>query len=266
MIRIGRRHRLVADCAGRIRLVVGALDASGQLRALENAAADARARLLRREVAVGHRHRRHRLGQRRGARQLAVAATPSRQAARRTDRSASRGACSSTSISARRRMHSMTRCSMPRWRRRRDFPVLAAHLFPVRERRRWQRIVSRPLAAVRAQHRTGRGQRRGRIPMASRANGATSGRWTASARRASSTRVGVLPDEQSVLIDFSISPTSFTYVSYVDVLEGRVPRDVLRRQDGVRRRDGARTRRHARRCRCTAPCPASWCRRWPPRP
>ena len=28
-------------------------------------------------------------------------------------------------------------------------------------------------------------------------------------------------------IDFSISPASFTYVSYVDVLEGRVPRAVL---------------------------------------
>jgi diguanylate cyclase (GGDEF)-like protein/PAS domain S-box-containing protein len=37
----------------------------------------------------------------------------------------------------------------------------------------------------------------------------------------------VLPDEQDVLIDYSISPSSFTYVSYVDVLEGRVPRAVL---------------------------------------
>ena len=37
----------------------------------------------------------------------------------------------------------------------------------------------------------------------------------------------VLPDDQDVTIDFSISPTSFTFVSYVDVLEGRVPRAVL---------------------------------------
>ena len=37
----------------------------------------------------------------------------------------------------------------------------------------------------------------------------------------------VLPDDQDVPIDFSISPASFTYVSYVDVLEGRVPRAVL---------------------------------------
>jgi diguanylate cyclase (GGDEF)-like protein/PAS domain S-box-containing protein len=37
----------------------------------------------------------------------------------------------------------------------------------------------------------------------------------------------VLPDERDVLIDYSISPSSFTYVSYVDVLEGRVPRAVL---------------------------------------
>ena len=37
----------------------------------------------------------------------------------------------------------------------------------------------------------------------------------------------VLPYEQDVSIDFSISPASFTYVSYVDVMEGRVPRAVL---------------------------------------
>jgi diguanylate cyclase (GGDEF)-like protein/PAS domain S-box-containing protein len=34
----------------------------------------------------------------------------------------------------------------------------------------------------------------------------------------------VLVDERDVPIDFSISPASFTYVSYADVLEGRVPR------------------------------------------
>ncbi len=33
--------------------------------------------------------------------------------------------------------------------------------------------------------------------------------------------------DQDVIIDFSISPGSFTYVSYVDVLEGRVPRDTF---------------------------------------
>jgi diguanylate cyclase (GGDEF)-like protein/PAS domain S-box-containing protein len=37
----------------------------------------------------------------------------------------------------------------------------------------------------------------------------------------------MLPDEQDVSIDYSISPASFTYVSYVDVMEGRVPRAVL---------------------------------------
>jgi diguanylate cyclase (GGDEF)-like protein/PAS domain S-box-containing protein len=36
-----------------------------------------------------------------------------------------------------------------------------------------------------------------------------------------------LPDDTDVLIDYSISPRSFTTVSYVAVLEGRVPRDVL---------------------------------------
>ena len=37
----------------------------------------------------------------------------------------------------------------------------------------------------------------------------------------------VLTDDQEVPIDFSISPTSFAFVSYVDVLEGRVPRAML---------------------------------------
>ncbi len=37
----------------------------------------------------------------------------------------------------------------------------------------------------------------------------------------------VLDDELDVPIDFSISPSSFAYVSYVDVLEGRVPRTVF---------------------------------------
>ena len=48
-MRIGRRHRwwLIALATF---LVVGALDAAGQLNALENAAMDLRARLLQREV------------------------------------------------------------------------------------------------------------------------------------------------------------------------------------------------------------------------
>jgi diguanylate cyclase (GGDEF)-like protein/PAS domain S-box-containing protein len=37
----------------------------------------------------------------------------------------------------------------------------------------------------------------------------------------------VLTDQQDVVIDYSISPSSFAYVSYVDVMEGRVPRAVL---------------------------------------
>jgi diguanylate cyclase (GGDEF)-like protein/PAS domain S-box-containing protein len=37
----------------------------------------------------------------------------------------------------------------------------------------------------------------------------------------------LIADDRDVLIDFSISPSSFTYVSYVDVLEGRVPRETF---------------------------------------
>jgi diguanylate cyclase (GGDEF)-like protein/PAS domain S-box-containing protein len=37
----------------------------------------------------------------------------------------------------------------------------------------------------------------------------------------------VLIDDRNVPIDFAISPASFTYVSYVDVIEGRVPRTVF---------------------------------------
>jgi diguanylate cyclase (GGDEF)-like protein/PAS domain S-box-containing protein len=40
-----------------------------------------------------------------------------------------------------------------------------------------------------------------------------------------------LADDQEVIIDFSISPGSFTYVSYVDVLQGRVPREVFAGKD-----------------------------------
>ena len=37
----------------------------------------------------------------------------------------------------------------------------------------------------------------------------------------------LLSDDQAVTIDFSISPDSFAHVSYVDLLEGRVPREAL---------------------------------------
>jgi diguanylate cyclase (GGDEF)-like protein/PAS domain S-box-containing protein len=37
----------------------------------------------------------------------------------------------------------------------------------------------------------------------------------------------VLRDDQAISIDFSISPDSFAHVSYIDVLEGRVPRELL---------------------------------------
>jgi len=37
----------------------------------------------------------------------------------------------------------------------------------------------------------------------------------------------LLTDEQDVLIDYSIAPSSFAYLSYVDVMEGRVPQAVL---------------------------------------
>jgi diguanylate cyclase (GGDEF)-like protein/PAS domain S-box-containing protein len=37
----------------------------------------------------------------------------------------------------------------------------------------------------------------------------------------------LIAEDRDVVIDFSISPGSFTYVSYVDVLEGRVPRETF---------------------------------------
>ncbi|HEX6638172.1 MAG TPA: CHASE2 domain-containing protein, partial [Steroidobacteraceae bacterium] len=36
-----------------------------------------------------------------------------------------------------------------------------------------------------------------------------------------------LPDDYDVTIDYSIAPGSFTYVSYVDILDGQVPREVF---------------------------------------
>jgi diguanylate cyclase (GGDEF)-like protein/PAS domain S-box-containing protein len=53
--------------------------------------------------------------------------------------------------------------------------------------------------------------------------------WTVDGRRAPAVidPRRTLPDATDVTIDFSIWPNSFTYVSYADVLEGRVPRELL---------------------------------------
>jgi diguanylate cyclase (GGDEF)-like protein/PAS domain S-box-containing protein len=53
--------------------------------------------------------------------------------------------------------------------------------------------------------------------------------WVLDGKRAPSVidRERRLPDEHDVAIDYSIAPGSFSYVSYVDVLEGRVPREVF---------------------------------------
>ncbi len=109
----------------------------------------------------------------------------------------------------------------------RDFPVVLPTFFQYASGTDESLVVSQPRLALRAQRRIAPWSTRSPGAMASRAPGAPPGACTAIACPASSTASAALPDDQDVLIDFSISPASFTYVSYVDVLEGRVPREVF---------------------------------------
>ena len=69
-----------------------------------------------------------------------------------------------------------------------------------------------------------------------------------------------LRDGQPVLIDFSIAPSSFVRVSYLDVFEGRVPASV-RRPAGICRTDHAGASRNSVSSGSSGKCPARKCRR-----
>ena len=110
--------------------------------------------------------------------------------------------------------------------RRRDFPIALPTFFQYANSADGQLLISRPLPRfARSVDFAGVNGRPG-------ADGLTREWrtvWTIGGERIASVidPGRLLPDEQSVPIDYSISPSSFTYVSYYDVLENRVPPELF---------------------------------------
>jgi diguanylate cyclase (GGDEF)-like protein/PAS domain S-box-containing protein len=224
MIRLGRRQIwwLIALAAF---LVFGALEAGGRLRPLENAASDARARWLRHEVPsnvviVGidaaslkalerwpwPRHHHAKLVD-----QLGVA-NPLRVFVDIDFSSASNALDDAVFDAA--------------LARRRSFPVLLPAFFQFANGTDSQLIVSKPLPRfARSVDLVGVNAAPGPDALTREWRNF----WTLDGERMASVIDAErrLPEEQPVLIDYSISPASFTYVSYVDVLEGRVSRELF---------------------------------------
>ena len=224
MTRIGRRGSWWLIAAATF-LFVAALQATGALRALENAATDLRARLLRHEISsdiviVGidaaslqalprwpwPRHHHAKLME-----QLSVG-NPQRVFLD-IDFSSASGALDDAVFDA-------------ALARRRDFSVVLPTFFQYADSADRHLIVSRPLP------RFARSVDVAGVNVELGPDGLTRewrNFWTLDGARTASVidPARLLPEEQSVPIDFSISPSSFTYVSYVDVLEGRVSRELF---------------------------------------
>ena len=118
-------------------------------------------------------------------------------------------------------------------------------------RRAGKMVYTRPLERLRAP----RDARRRELPAGQRRpdslDGARPGR-SATRRFPRRSQCSPAPDRSrdgEVPIDYSISPASFTYVSYVDVLAGRVDPDGAARQDRDDRADRAGAQRHHGRAR-----------------
>jgi len=223
-MRIGRRHRwwLIALATF---LVVGALDAGGQLNALENAAMDLRARLLRREVAseiviVGIDSA--------SVREIDSWPWPRRHHAKLLEKL--------TKASPRRVFFDVDFSSPSNalddakldaaLARRRDFPVSLPTFTQFATGADAQRIVSRPLPRF---ARSADLVAVNGVPAPDGLTREWRNYWTLAGERTPSVidPRRLLTGDQSVLIDYGIAPSSFTYVSYVDVLEGRVSREVF---------------------------------------
>jgi diguanylate cyclase (GGDEF)-like protein/PAS domain S-box-containing protein len=227
MIRFGRRQVwwLVAIAAF---LAVGALDVSGRLRPLENAAADARARLLRREVPsdiviVGIDAA--------SLKALDRWPWPRTHHARLIEE---------LSLSTPRRVFldidfSSPSSSLPDAKfdsvlaRRRNFPVILPTFFQYATGADRQLVVTKPLP------RFARSVDFAGVNVEPDTDGLTRGwrnAWTLNGERFASVidPARTLPEEQTVPIDFSISPASFTYVSFVDVIDGRVSPELFDKQ------------------------------------
>jgi diguanylate cyclase (GGDEF)-like protein/PAS domain S-box-containing protein len=224
MIGIGRRQIwwLIALTT---LLIVGGLEVTDQLRPLENAATDTRARLLRREVSsnvvvVGidaaslkeleswpwsREHHANLI------RQLSLA-TPRRVFLDIDFSSPSTDIADAVFDSA--------------LARRRDFPVLLPTFFQYASSADQHLIISRPLP------RFARSVDLAGVNGVPGPDGLTRewrNFWTLEGERLASVidPGRLLPEEQPVAIDFSISPSSFSYVSYADVVNGRVSRELF---------------------------------------
>ncbi len=224
MTSFGRRRSWWLIALGAL-LLVWALSAGGQLRNLENAAADVRTKLLTREVhsdivIVGIDAA--------SIQSLDSWPWPRRHHARLLERlSAAAPRSVFLDIDFSSRSNDIDDAVLDSaLAKRRGFPVILPTFFQYATSADQQLLIRRPLprfarsvdlAGVNAQ------------PDADGLTREWRNFWTIEGERMTSVidPRRTLVHEQSVPIDFSISPTSLYYVSYVDVMQGRVPRDVF---------------------------------------
>jgi diguanylate cyclase (GGDEF)-like protein/PAS domain S-box-containing protein len=224
MIRVGRRHGwwLIALA---VFVLVGAARLAGWMRPLENAAADARARALTHEVRsdiviVGI-----------DAASLATLDEwpwPRRHHAELVDRlSAASPARVFFDIDFSSLSNPLDDALLEAaLAKPRDYPLVLPTFFQYRSPTDERFIVVKPRP---------RFARRAELAAVNRQVGpdgltrAWRNAWSIDGQRVPSVidPRRLIVRDQDVIIDFSISPASFTYVSYVDVLEGRVPRDTF---------------------------------------
>jgi len=222
MIRVGRRHGWWLVAATALVLVV-ALRATGALQALENAVADTRARWMVREVQsdiviVGI-----------DAKSLAALDQwpwPRRHHAKLVEQ-LTHGAPDSVflDIDFSSQSNALDDAVLESaLARPRDYPLALPTFF--QRTNDGSLVISKPLR--RFARRTERAVVNGEPGSDGRTREWRTF-WTLEGARVASIidPRRVLVDDQAVPIDFSISPTSFTYVSYVDLLEGRIPRTML---------------------------------------
>jgi len=224
MIRFGRRHGWWLIALAALALVFG-LRAAHQLQPLENAAADARARLFEHEVAsdiviVGID----------AASLAALEQWPwPRRVHGRLVEELTRAQPESVflDIDFSSRSNDLDDAQLEAsLLRPRDYPVVLPTYFQNASGTDESLIISRPL------RRFARRTERAVVNAPAGTDGLTRewrNSWTLEGVRVPSVidPRRMLMDERNVPIDFSISPASFTFVSYVDLLEGRVPRAVI---------------------------------------
>jgi len=224
MIQLCRRHGWWLTALAAL-ILVGGLRALGQLQPLENAAADMRARLMSHEVRsdiviVGI-----------DAASLAALNEwpwPRSHHAKLMDQLRHAGPSSVfLDIDFSSQTQSLDDASLEAaLAKPRDFPVSLPIFFQNASGSDADLVISKPL------RRFARRTERAVVNLMAGADGLTRqwrNVWTIEGLRVHSVidPRRVLTDEQDVLIDYSISPSSFTYVSYVDVMEGRVSQAVL---------------------------------------